>query len=286
MTRAVQEQRGFVDKFIGDAVFAAFPQATDGVSAAISMQQETDHMNVELVANKHTDLVRIGVGVHHGVVIAGVFGDSSRLSVTMVAPDVNLAQTLEGLTKTYGARILMSRAVIDQIHAERYEIRRVAVPEPPALVVQSPSGGAAAEREVASPTAGGGATTTMVMTLHSQLELFELFQADDPNVKRYKLETLHEFEAAVLLAVSPSMSERAQAAVVLMQLQTKATQHRLVDLAVAVLLKDIQRRDERDIVQRRSMNRSSTPPSQIPQGEPGEASLESPAALVAAAAKS
>ena len=165
MSKVTSAEHGYVDKFVGDALFCVFPQPTNGVRAAIAMHVSTDQLNLELVAQGKNHMVAIGVGLHFGVVVAGVFGDASRLSCTMVASDVNLASRLEGMTKPFGAKIIASDAVISQIDVTQFCIRCVG------KVQVSGSGKA--------------------------VKIYEIFQSDPFPLKQHKLATLADFDTAV-----------------------------------------------------------------------------------------
>ena len=112
MTGPISQNKGFVDKFIGDAVMALFSipekanagDALNSVRAAIGMQAQIASFNKD---NKRTDdnLLRVGVGIHSGPVIIGTVGSEERMESTVTGDTVNLASRLEGLTKFYKSKI-------------------------------------------------------------------------------------------------------------------------------------------------------------------------------------
>ena len=125
MTAPISQNKGFVDKFIGDCVMALFsipeePNDTDGlnsVMAAISMQEQVDSFNVD--NNRSGDnLLRVGVGIHSGPVIIGTVGSEERMESTVTGDTVNMAARLEGLTKFYRSKILISQSTHDFIQHE------------------------------------------------------------------------------------------------------------------------------------------------------------------------
>ncbi len=103
---------GFVDKYMGDGIMALFPGgAADAARAAVGMQREMVTYNVHRKRSGYVP-VAIGVGVHAGSMILGVIGEDRRMEGTVIADAVNLASRLEGLTKVYGAQVIVSERII------------------------------------------------------------------------------------------------------------------------------------------------------------------------------
>ncbi|MEG4852100.1 ATP-binding protein [Microcoleus sp. B5-D4] len=123
---AIRKNNGFIDKYIGDAVMALFPTSPDdGVRAAIDMQKEVNIYNQQREKNGLFPIA-IGVGLHAGNLMLGTIGERERMESTVIADAVNLASRLEGLTKVYGAGILVSGAIIDRLDdPEKYKYRFV-----------------------------------------------------------------------------------------------------------------------------------------------------------------
>ncbi|MBD1814305.1 ATP-binding protein [Microcoleus vaginatus DQ-U2] len=123
---AIRKNKGFIDKYIGDAVMALFPTSPeDGVRAAIDMQKEVNIYNQQREKNGLFPIA-IGVGLHAGNLMLGTIGERERMESTVIADAVNLASRLEGLTKVYGSGILVSGAIIDRLDdPEKYKYRFV-----------------------------------------------------------------------------------------------------------------------------------------------------------------
>jgi adenylate cyclase len=97
---------GYIDKYVGDAILAVFPNgADDALRAALAMQRKVDEYN-EARERAGQPPVAIGVGVHVGPLILGIIGEAERLEGTVIADCVNLACRLEGLCKEFGVRIV------------------------------------------------------------------------------------------------------------------------------------------------------------------------------------
>jgi adenylate cyclase len=121
MSPQILEEKGTIDKFIGDAIMAfwnaplTIPHHTlHAVRAALRMEDRLKTFNHEHNAN-----LAIGIGLHKGEVIVGNVGSQDRVNYTILGDVVNTGSRLEGLTKKYGVGILVSeevREAVDDIH--------------------------------------------------------------------------------------------------------------------------------------------------------------------------
>lgn len=114
MTRVIQNRRGTIDKYIGDAVMAFWgaplkdpDHAEHAVRAAIEMQEALVELNADF-AKRGWPQLAIGVGLSTGSMSVGNMGSEFRMAYTVLGDAVNLGSRLEGLTKEYGVGIIVS----------------------------------------------------------------------------------------------------------------------------------------------------------------------------------
>jgi adenylate cyclase len=133
MTSVIFSNGGTLDKFIGDAIMAVWGNvrslgtAEDAKScarAALGMRRELSQLNQAWREQGRMGL-GMGIGVNHGEVIVGNIGSQERMDPTVIGDAVNLASRLEGLTRTYGADMLVGASVAELVRDEVY-LRSVA----------------------------------------------------------------------------------------------------------------------------------------------------------------
>ena len=114
MGRAVEENGGRLDKFIGDGVMALFgiesgPEdgARRALAAARSISAALDRMN-DAIADDLDRPMRIGIGIHVGDVIVGEMGYRDTISLTAIGDAVNTASRLEAANKGFGSQVVLS----------------------------------------------------------------------------------------------------------------------------------------------------------------------------------
>lgn len=122
MVDVIKKHGGTVDKFMGDAVMALFgapisyvDNAERAVKAAMEMSSLVQDMPCSLLDKTDGMKLDIGIGIHYGEVIVGNIGCKDKTDYTVIGDSANLASRLEGLTKKYGSRIIVSQAVRDEI---------------------------------------------------------------------------------------------------------------------------------------------------------------------------
>lgn len=127
MVRVVFDNRGTVDKFVGDMIMALYGAPLDdeahaehAVQTAMGMIRTLQMMNAEWAAEGKPQL-DIGIGINTGDMIAGNVGSEAIMSYTVIGDAVNLAARLESLNKDYGTRIIISDATRAQLKGQ-YDI--------------------------------------------------------------------------------------------------------------------------------------------------------------------
>ena len=120
----IREHSGFVDKYIGDAIMALFPEKPeDAIDAAIAMMKELGSYN-QIRIDKGRIPISIGIGINTGKSILGIVGEENRMNGTVISDAVNLASRLENLTKYYNSSILISDQTYKRLEKyDAYEFR-------------------------------------------------------------------------------------------------------------------------------------------------------------------
>ena len=108
MGPVIHAQGGFIDKFIGDAIMALFPDAPDqALRAAIDMRHELVRYN-KTRAETDREAIDMGIGLNIGELMLGTVGSEERLSTTVIGDTVNLASRLDRLTRILNIPIVLA----------------------------------------------------------------------------------------------------------------------------------------------------------------------------------
>jgi class 3 adenylate cyclase len=115
--RAIHEEGGFIDKYIGDSVMAIFgaPVAHEddpvrACASALAMQRFLREFSSSVRKRTGTDL-HIRIGIHYGLVVAGGVGSNVKMQYTVMGDTVNVASRLESSAEP--GSILVSKEVRD-----------------------------------------------------------------------------------------------------------------------------------------------------------------------------
>ena len=103
MSRAIFENGGTVDKFIGDAIVALFGAPEDltpneqvrrAIAAARQMDRVLSDLNERWQA-QGVSPIQFRCGIHQGTAVVGMFGSAERSDYTAIGPSVNIAARLQ-----------------------------------------------------------------------------------------------------------------------------------------------------------------------------------------------
>jgi Adenylate cyclase, family 3 (some proteins contain HAMP domain) len=168
MEPAITQHQGFIDKYIGDAIMALFNGAADdAIQAGITMLKELAEYNITR-SRPERPKVSIGIGINTGSLMLGTVGGENRMDSTVISDAVNLASRIEGLTKYFGVPLLISEYTLNALQDPSiYGIRLMG--------------------------------RVNVKGKSEMVSVFEVFDADLPEIKAGKLATKTLFEEAVSL---------------------------------------------------------------------------------------
>ena len=130
MVDIITKEEGMLDKFIGDAIMAAFglpmPHDDDedrAVRASIAMIKACWKYSQERIAKGFVP-VDMGIGLNTDMVVSGNIGSAKRMDYTLIGDGVNLASRLESACKQYSARILISENTYARLRGT-YRVRDI-----------------------------------------------------------------------------------------------------------------------------------------------------------------
>ncbi|MBK9625036.1 MAG: guanylate cyclase [Rhodocyclaceae bacterium] len=165
MEPVITAHGGFIDKYVGDAIMALFPDSPDeAVRGALAMLGKLDEYNAGRQRAGYRP-VKIGIGINTGIVIIGTIGGKGRMDGTVIGDAVNLAARMERLTKDYDVPLLISEYTLYSLeNAAPYSIRFL--------------------------------DRTRVRGKQDTQSVYEVFDADPPQLRIAKRENLKLFEHA------------------------------------------------------------------------------------------
>ncbi|MDR2102081.1 MAG: adenylate/guanylate cyclase domain-containing protein [Treponema sp.] len=113
----ITDKGGFVDKYIGDAILALYPQASGAdmaVRTAIAIQKRILEYNIHRASCGYRPL-SMGIGLHTGTLMLGVVGVKGRMQNTVISDAVNLASRLESITKFFNVSMAISEQTFKKL---------------------------------------------------------------------------------------------------------------------------------------------------------------------------
>jgi len=179
MEPVINENNGFIDKYIGDAIMALFSgEADNAVKAGIAMLQGLVEYNQNR-ANFGYAPIQIGIGINTGSLMLGTVGGQNRMDGTVISDAVNLASRVESLTKNYGVSLLITQPTYSRLkNPSQYAIRTL--------------------------------DTVKVKGKSEAVTVYEVFDADGLEIKEGKLATLELFAEARAIYWEGNFAEAAR----------------------------------------------------------------------------
>ena len=118
LTNAILARKGYIDKYMGDAIMAFWNAPLDdrehevnACEAALDMLEKIDELNTvrerEAREGGHPYIpINVGVGLNTGIGVVGNMGSELKFNYSVLGDSVNLASRLEGQSKEYGFPII------------------------------------------------------------------------------------------------------------------------------------------------------------------------------------
>jgi adenylate cyclase len=119
LTDVIIDQKGYIDKYMGDAIMAFWNAPLDDAEhevnaceAAIQMLEQIDAVNKEreqeAADGGHVYIpLNVGIGLNTGIGVVGNMGSDLKKNYSVLGDSVNLASRLEGQSKEYGFPIIV-----------------------------------------------------------------------------------------------------------------------------------------------------------------------------------
>lgn len=131
VTDAVEENKGRIDKFIGDGVMAIFDKDTtisknckNALKGAAMITTYLNELNDEL-STDDIEPLRLGIGIHSGNAIIGKMGYGEASTDTAIGDTVNVASRLEQLTKDYSCQLMFSSTIAENAELDKTKLNSV-----------------------------------------------------------------------------------------------------------------------------------------------------------------
>jgi adenylate cyclase len=132
----VQERKGEILRFIGDAALAIFPIGSEPAAVACAKALEAAKDSIARMAKLNATRaapLRFGIGLHLGLVLYGNIGTPTRIEFTVIGAAANEAARIEGLCKTLNVELAVSEQVARHLSAPlrslgHHQLRGVGAP--------------------------------------------------------------------------------------------------------------------------------------------------------------
>ena len=122
MTQSILDNKGTLDKYIGDAQMAFWNaplddpnHAANAVKTGLQMLDNLSSFNA-MIAKEGVPAFGMGLGINTGSVVVGNMGSTQRFDYTCLGDSVNLASRLEGQSKPYGVKMVIGPETWNQVN--------------------------------------------------------------------------------------------------------------------------------------------------------------------------
>ncbi len=130
LTKIIIQEKGTIDKYIGDSIMAFWgaplhvPHAAElAARTALRCEARLDKLNANWEKEGKPRFVT-RIGIHAGEAIVGNLGSTERLNYTALGDSINTASRLEEINKDYKTRIMVSESVYEKI-SDKFTLRFV-----------------------------------------------------------------------------------------------------------------------------------------------------------------
>ncbi|AXH14417.1 adenylate/guanylate cyclase domain-containing protein [Malaciobacter mytili] len=130
MTKIIMQNKGTVDKFIGDSIMAYWNAPNNvknhqdlALSSALKQLEYLKNLNQEYLKNA-LPLIQIRIGINSGISYVGEMGADDRNDYTAIGKEVNKAAILEQVCKFYKASCIISQSVKENLKKD-YTLRYI-----------------------------------------------------------------------------------------------------------------------------------------------------------------
>jgi adenylate cyclase len=178
MTRHILDTDGVIGDFHGDAAMGFWGWPFEQQDAALRAAEAASRIVTDSTQVLADNNFRFGIGIATGRAVAGQIGTVDQVKVTAFGPVVNLASRLEGLTKLFGAKVIIdydTAAALKASSDHQFQLRRLALVRPAGL-----------EKEI---------------------EAWELLESPKPHVQVLSSEQIASYEASLDAMIGGDWSE-------------------------------------------------------------------------------
>lgn len=136
MTRHILDTDGVIGDFHGDAAMGFWGWPFQQQDAALRAAEAASRIVMESTQVLAENTFGFGIGIATGRAVAGQIGTVDQVKVTAFGPVVNLASRLEGLTKLFGAKVIVDHdtaMALKESNDHQFQLRRLALVRPAGL---------------------------------------------------------------------------------------------------------------------------------------------------------